>query len=128
MPDFKPVLYMKISCPWCLKLAAFLAEAGIWDDFEVRGFYEGDENEAAIRAELAQHYAKASFPTLQYEPGKYMIESGDIIDRYAAKLGLDPEKMSFYQYVLAGPLRANRERMVELMRLRKEVEESRVSA
>ncbi len=122
MPEFKPVLYMKISCPWCLRLAAFLSEAGIWDRFEIRGFYEGDENEAAIRAELAEHFEKASFPTLQYEPGKYMIESGDIIARYAEELRLDPDKMSFYQYVVTGPMRRSRETFQEMMRLRKELE------
>ncbi len=128
MSDFKPVLYMKTSCPWCMRLAAFLVEAGIWDRFEFRNFYEGDENEAAIRAEVAEHFEKASFPTLQYEPGKYMIESGDIIAKYADELGLDPENMPFYQYFMNGPMRRNRETFQELMRLRKEVEENRVTA
>ena len=122
MSEFKPVLYMKISCPFCLKLAAFLVEAGIWDRFEFRNFYEGDENEATIRAELAPHFEKASFPTLQYAPGQYMAESDDIIARYAEELGLDPATMPFYQYIMTGVFRRIRENFMELIRLRKEVQ------
>ena len=105
MSEFTPVLYMKRSCPFCLKLASFLAEAGIWGRFEVRAFFDGDENEQPIRDELAPYFEKVSFPTLQYAPGEYMGHSSDIIAKYAAELGLDPQNMPFVNYVLEGPFR-----------------------
>lgn len=105
MSDFKPVLFMKRNCPFCLKLASFLAEAGIWNRFEIRGFYDGEEEEASIRATLAPHFEKVTFPALEYAPGQFMAESDDIIAKYAKELDLTPSQMSYYQYVLAGPVR-----------------------
>ncbi|WP_395334925.1 glutathione S-transferase N-terminal domain-containing protein [Novosphingobium sp. BL-8H] len=81
--DFRPVLYLKATCPHCLKLRIFLLEADLLDRFEQRMFAQGDENEAAIRAELAPHFEKVTFPTVQYAPGKYMNDSDAIIAHYA---------------------------------------------
>lgn len=122
MSDFTPILYMKTSCPHCMKLGAFLVEAGIWDRFEIRGFFEGDENEAAIRAELTAQFEKASFPTLQHAPGEYMKESEDIIALFADELGLDPANMSYYQYMIGGPFRRMRSSFRLMMEMRKEME------
>ncbi len=81
--DFRPVLYLKSTCPHCLKLRIFLLEADLLDRFEQRIFTAGDENEAAIRAELAPHFEKVTFPTVQYAPGQYMNDSDAIIAHYA---------------------------------------------
>lgn len=121
MSGFKPVLYLKSSCPFCLKVAAFLSSAGVLDTLEIRDFWPEDERELAIRDELAPHFEKVSFPTLQYAPGEFMNESDAIIERYANQLGLDPDAMSFYQYVLRGPLRRLREQFRQLQELSQEL-------
>lgn len=87
--DFRPVLYLKATCPHCLKLRIFLLEADLLDRFEQRIFAAGDENEAAIRAELAPHFEKVTFPTVQYAPGKYMNDSDAIIAHYAEAETID---------------------------------------
>lgn len=121
--EFRPVLYMKRNCPFCLKVAAVLAETGQFADVELRAFWPGDENEAAIRAELAPHLEKVTFPTLQVEPGRYIADSDAIVALYAQKAGVDPAKLPFYDYILAGPFRRLREAFQEsqeLQRLREQ--------
>ena len=111
MPEFKPVLYLKASCPFCLKVAAFLSEIGAFDKFELRQFWpdEDDQREAPIRAELAAHFEQASFPTVQYAPGKFLNESDAIIAHYADCYGIDAQALPFYRYVIEGPIRRMRE-------------------
>ncbi len=91
MPDstFRPVLYLKATCPHCLKLRIFLLEAELLDQFEQRVFAAGDDNEAEIREELAPHFEKVTFPTVQYAPGKYMNDSDAIIAHYAEAETID---------------------------------------
>lgn len=86
---FRPVLYLKSTCPHCLKLRIFLLEAGLLDRFEQRIFTQGDDAEAAIRVQLAAHFDKVTFPTVQYELGWFMKDSDVIIAHYAAEAGLD---------------------------------------
>lgn len=113
-PDFRPILYLKLSCPFCLKVAAFLAEAGLFGNFKVRDFWPGDEREAPVRAELSPYVETVSFPTVQVAPGEFLAESDAIIARYAGAAGKDPAAMPFYQYVLDGPVRRLREQFREL--------------
>ncbi len=93
---FRPVLYLKSTCPHCLKLRIFLLEAGLLDRFEQRIFTQGDDAEAAIRAELAPHFDKVTFPTVQYEPGRFMKDSDAIIAHYAAEAGLDSARLPVF--------------------------------
>jgi glutaredoxin len=87
---FRPILYLKANCPHCFKARLFLTEAGMADRFDIQEFVPGDETESAIRAELAPHFAKATFPTVQVAPGEYLNESDDIIAHYAGIAGIDP--------------------------------------
>src|SRR3546814_3918241 len=45
---------------------------------EIRSFGQGEEMEA-VRAELAPHLSKISFPAAELEPGRFVAESDDII-------------------------------------------------
>ena len=121
MAEFRPVLYLKSSCPFCLKVAAFLSEAGVFGTLVIREFWADDKEEQALRDELAPHFGKVTFPTLQYAPGRFMNESDAIIARYANELGLDPERMSFYQYVLRGPMRRMREQFSQIQAMNREL-------
>jgi hypothetical protein len=89
MSEFTPVLYLKAGCPHCFRLRLFLLESGQLGHFETREFQPdaNDPAETAIRAELAPHLAKVTFPTVQYAPGQYQNESNDLIARYSA--GID---------------------------------------
>ena len=105
---FRPTLYLKASCPHCFKARLFLTEAGIADEFDVREFAPGDESETAIRAELAPHFAKPTFPTVQIAPGDYLNESDDIIAHCAGITGIDPAALPLtrmYREVLLPRLR-----------------------
>lgn len=119
MSDFVPVLYLKSSCPFCLKVAAYLQSIGVFDELRVRAFWPGDEREAAIRGELEGRSEKTSFPTLQFAAGEYMTESDAIIAHYAQKSGVDPDSISFFRYVVAGPMRRMREQFAEIRELKK---------
>lgn len=94
---FKPVLYMKQGCPHCFKLQLFLLEAGLLGDFEPREWTPGDEAEAAIKAELAPHFDKVTFPTAQIAPGIYQNESDALVNRYADEAGVDPQSLTLFK-------------------------------
>ena len=87
--SFRPVVYLKSTCPHCLKLRIFLLEAGLEDRFEQRMFTQGDAGEEGIRAELAPHFEKVTFPTAQLEAGAYMQESDAIIAELARREQVD---------------------------------------
>jgi len=102
--DFRPVVYLKDTCPWCLKFRLFVLEAGLREHFEFREFVPGDDREAAIREELAPHFAKPSFPTVQIAPGVYMRESDDLIAHYADAYGVDAAALPTLDQYIRGPL------------------------
>jgi glutaredoxin 2 len=112
-PEFRPVLYFKESCPSCYKVRVFLLEAGILGEFDQREFAVGDERERPIKEELAPHFDKVTFPTVQHGPGKYMRESDDIIAYYAGERGIrsaDLHVFGIYNDILLPRLRRlNRE-------------------
>ncbi len=93
---FRPIIYVKNSCPHCFKLRLFLLEAGLAEQFDLCEFSVGDEMEKNIKAELAPHFAKVTFPTVQYAPGRYQNESDDLIARYAAEAEIDPQTLPLH--------------------------------
>jgi hypothetical protein len=95
-PPFWPILYLKDTCPHCLKLRLFLLEAGLLDGFEQRISTQGNEVERAIREELAPHFDKVTFPTVQHAPGGYMQDSDAIIAHYGCEAGIDPAALGVF--------------------------------
>lgn len=57
---FKPIVYLKENCPFCLKVRLFLLESGLAPDVETRDFVSDSEHEKKIRAELQPHLDKVS--------------------------------------------------------------------
>lgn len=119
-PAFRPVLYLKQSCPHCLKLRIFLLEAGVLDRFDQRRFCEDDDNEAPIRAELAPHFEKVTFPAAEVAPGAFMRESGDIIALYAREWGIDAAALPIYAAYADSVLPRYLEARRELARIKAE--------
>ena len=101
--SFRPVIYLKEKCPFCMKVRIFLLEAGLLGDVEVRDFTAGTPQEDATKAELAPHLEKVSFPAAQVEPGRFMTESDAIIGRFADQAKVDPAQMPVLKAYVEGP-------------------------
>lgn len=116
----RPVLFVLPTCPFCMKLRLFLLEAGMLGDVEVR---EADtpERDAAIRAELAPHFDKVTFPTLQLSSGKYLADSDAIIAHFAEPAGIEPESLPTYRTYVYGPLANMKKLFAENMQLKKQL-------
>lgn len=121
MADFRPVLYLKQSCPFCLKLMIFLSEGGLLHGFDIRKFLPGDAQEQAIRDELAPHFEKVTFPAVQLEPGRFMNGTEDIIAHYAGQNALDPTGMLLLNYYTGGVFEHVRQLFMENMELKKQL-------
>ncbi|NLS21124.1 glutathione S-transferase domain-containing protein [Rhizobium sp. P40RR-XXII] len=102
---FKPVVYFKHNCPFCLKVRLYLLEAGMMEAVEIRDFVPGSKQEEDVRAELSPHLAKVSFPAAQLEDGRYIAESDDIIAFLAAKSGRDPAGLPVLGNYIEGALK-----------------------
>ena len=91
--DFRPKAYIKEGCPFSFKFLAFMAEAKLLDEIEIVRVREGDADYEATRHQLAAHLGKASFPTVEIEPGKYLADSDRLIEHYAKRAGLRPDEL-----------------------------------
>ena len=99
---FVPTIYVKEGCPFCMKVRIFMLEAGVLASVQIREFAVGSDEELLIRAELAPHLEKISFPTAMLTPGEYLSESDTIIARFADDAGVDPAKLPTLQAYSAG--------------------------
>lgn len=85
MTEFKPKLFVKSGCPFCIRLENFFQQAGLSDQFEVircdaNGFEELNHYRAFLTEKLGR---RASFPTMEIAPGRFMNESGDLMEYYS---------------------------------------------
>ncbi|HET7607957.1 MAG TPA: glutathione S-transferase N-terminal domain-containing protein [Gammaproteobacteria bacterium] len=89
----KAKAYIKVGCPFSFKFLTFMAEAKLLDEIEIVRVREGDGDYEATKQKLAEHLGKASFPTVEVEPNKYMSDSDRLIEHYAKRAGLRPDEM-----------------------------------
>lgn len=94
---FKPVLYIKQGCPFCLKVRLFALEAGILDQIEQHEFSPGSAEERVLREELGAVLEKVSFPAARFGADRYVAESDDIITELVTISGHDPEALEVYR-------------------------------
>ena len=99
---FVPTVYVKEGCPFCLKVRIFMLEAGMLGAVQLREFAPGSDEEQAIRAELAPHLEKISFPTAMLAPGEYLSDSDAIIAHFAGAAGVDPAKLPTFRAYSVG--------------------------
>ena len=118
---FRPVIYLKEKCPFCMKVRIFLLEAGLRDQVEVRDLVPGTDREQEIRAELEPMLEKVSFPAAQTEPGRYMTDSDAIIGHFAAIAGADPVSMPVLTAYVDGPFQQIMQLYRENMELKKQL-------
>ena len=89
----KAKAYIKEGCPFSFKFLTFMTEANLLDKIEIVRVREGDADYEATKKKLAEHLGKASFPTVEIEPGKYMSDSDRLIEYYAKRANLSPDEM-----------------------------------
>ena len=98
----RPTLYLKQSCPFCLKLRIFLTEAALADRFDMVVFEDGDETHRAMRERIEAQGHQASFPAAELTPGKIETGTDDLIAQFANEAGADPSAMPLFNYYTSG--------------------------
>lgn len=98
---FRARAYLKLGCPFSFKFLLFASEAQLLDSIEiVRCDPERPEFEnIKTKLERATN-AKASFPTVEVEPGVYKTDSDKLIEYYAQRKRVADQKLqalSFYR-------------------------------
>jgi hypothetical protein len=104
MSTFKPTLYVLESCPFCFKLRLYLLESGLLDAADIFEFVEGTEKDDQVRAMLAPHFEKVSFPTAEIAPGRFLSDSDKLIAHFASNGGLAADTLPTLQTYIKGPL------------------------
>jgi hypothetical protein len=101
---FKPKAYVLNGCPFSFKFWLFMVEAGIADQVEIICCDPGDAAFEQTKAKLAQGLGKkATFPTVEVEPGRYQADSDALIAYFAGKNSIDADRLpalSFYKRTL----------------------------
>jgi glutaredoxin len=113
-----PTIYLKQSCPFCLKLRLFLTEAGLADDFDYVVFDDGDETHQALRARMEAAGQSPSFPAAELVPGELVTGTDDLIARFAAKNGTDPASLPLLAYYSDGVFKRYGQMFQELRALK----------
>ena len=98
----EPTIYLKRSCPFCLKLRIFLTEAGMEDRFRLEVFDDGDDMHKALRKRMEDAGQEPSFPAAELAPGKLETGTDDLIARFSDETGADPASMPLLGYYDGG--------------------------
>jgi hypothetical protein len=87
-----------------------MTEAGLLDQIEIIELDQNDEEFERTKETLTERLGKrATFPTVEIEPGRFMNESGDLIDYYAEKNALDVSSLVALPLYEAGLMKRVRE-------------------
>ncbi len=113
-----PTLYLKRSCPFCLKLRIFLTEAGLANRFDYVVFDDSDDTHKALRARMEAAGKQPSFPAAELVPGELETGTDDLIARFAATNGTDPAKLSLLDYYADGVFKRYGEMFREIRTLK----------
>lgn len=113
----KTRLYLKKTCPHCLKLRIFLTEAQLADRFEFVVFNDGDETHKALRARMEAAGQQPSFPAAEID-GRLVTGTDDLIARFAQQAGVDPAQLPLLNYYKEGVFVRHGEMFRELKQLK----------
>lgn len=102
--DFRAKAYVKEGCPFSFKFLVFAAEAGLLDTIDIVRLNPDDAQFEATKERLTQALGKpATFPTVEIEPGRYMLDSDRVIEHFAARERRTPDDLpvlSFYKQTI----------------------------
>lgn len=111
-------IFLKNTCPYCLKLRIFLTEAGLADRFDFVVFADGDETHQALRARMQSDGQQPSFPAAELEPGRLATGTDELIARFARDAGVDAATLPLLAYYSDGVFRRHVQMHKELRELR----------
>jgi glutaredoxin len=115
----RPTIYLKRSCPFCLKLRIFLAEAGLADRYAYVVFDDGDDTHRALRARMEEAGQQPSFPAAELTPRKLETGTDDLIARFAADAGgVESASLPLLDYYSGGVFKQYGEMFRELRALK----------
>ena len=99
--NFRGKAYLRTDCPYSFKYLLFMAEARLLDQIEIIRCDPAAPDFERMKAHLAAATGgKATFPTVEIEPGRYLADSDRLIEHYAARNSVDPgalAALSFYK-------------------------------
>lgn len=117
----RPMIYLKQHCPFCMKIWLYLLETNAIQEVEIREFATGSAEEEAIRAELAPHLEKVTFPAARLEAGRYIADSDGILSFLSERTGHDAASLPVLGRYVDGPF-------TTMMKLWKENHELKAAA
>lgn len=101
MSDFVCSAWLKRGCPFSFKFLLFMAEAGLLGHIKIIEMVEDEDGFDETKAELSEKLGKkATFPTVEVEPGVFMSDSDELIEYFADQCGIEVEALealSFYK-------------------------------
>jgi glutaredoxin len=114
----RTTVYLKKTCPYCLKLRIFLTEAGVADNFDFAVFVDGDQTHEALRTRMQAAGQEPSFPAAEIEPGRLATGTDDLIATFAQAAGVDPSRLPLLRYYSEGVFTRHVEMFRELKQLK----------
>jgi glutaredoxin len=111
-------VYLKKTCPFCLKLRIFATEAGLADRFDFTVFDDGDATHESLRSRMKAAGQEPSFPAAELAPGRLTTGTDDLIARFAHDAGVDPASLPLLRYYSEGVFRRHGEMFRELRQLK----------
>lgn len=111
-------VYLKNTCPFCLKLRIFLTEAGLADRVEFVTFADGDATHQSLRSRMQATGQEPSFPAAELEPGKLSTGTDALIAHFAREGGVNPETLPLLNYYSEGVFKKYGEMFRELRQLK----------
>lgn len=111
-------LYLKKTCPFCLKLRIFLTEAGVADRADFVVFADGDETHQALRTRMQAAGQEPSFPAAELEPGRLSTGTDALIAHFAKGAVVDPGTLPLLAYYSEGVFQKYGEMFRELRQLK----------
>jgi hypothetical protein len=95
--------YLRTDCPYSFKLLLFISEARLLDQFEIVRCDPKSTEFEQVKEQLAKATGKkASFPTVEMEPGIYKSDSDALIEHFAANNKVDIDKLIALSFYKAG--------------------------
>jgi glutaredoxin len=111
-------LYLKNTCPFCLKLRIFLTDARIADRFDFVVFADGDDTHKALRQRMEAAGQSPSFPAAEIQQGTLVTGTDDLIARFAKEADIDPAALPLLAYYSKGVFTKYGEMFRELRQLK----------
>jgi len=113
-----PTIYLKKTCPFCLKIRILLTEAGLADSFHYIVFDDGDAMHKALRSRMEAAGQEPGFPAVEFVAGTLVTGTDDLIARLATENKIDQAALPLLAYYSEGVFQSYGEMFRELRTLK----------